>query len=82
MESGMEHTRYFKVIIEPDEDGVFIATVPAVPGVVEQGETPEEAFERVRESLTFFLDCKAEDGEEIPPSDADMGEVRGLELVV
>lgn len=68
MESGMEGTRYYKVVIEPDEDGVFIATVPAVPGVVEQGETTEEAFERVRESLTFFLNCKAEDGEEISRS--------------
>ena len=78
----MEVTRYYKINIEPDEDGVFISTVPAVPGVVEQGETTEEAFERVRESLTFFLDCKAEDGEEIPPSDADHSEVRGMELVV
>lgn len=82
MESGMEDTRYYKVVIDPDEDGVYIATVPALPGVVEQGETTEEAFERVREALTFTLDCMAEEGEEIPPSDADMSEVRGVELVV
>lgn len=31
----MEDIRRFTVEIEPDEDGVFIATVPALPGVVE-----------------------------------------------
>lgn len=45
----------YMVIIEPDEDGVYIATVPAVPGVVDQGDTPEEAFERAKESLHFAL---------------------------
>ena len=74
--------RYYKVIIEPDEDGVYIATVPALPGVVDQGDTPEEAFENVKESLYFALDCMIEDGEEIPPSDAETREVRGIALAV
>lgn len=74
--------RHYKVVIEPDEDGVFIATVPAVPGVVEQGETTDEAYERVKESLTFALDCMVEDKEAIPPSDADATEIRGVELAL
>jgi predicted RNase H-like HicB family nuclease len=78
----METTRHYRVVIEPDEDGVFIATVPALPGVVDQGGTADEAYERVRESLTFALDCMIEDGEEIPPSDAEVGEIRGVELAV
>ena len=74
--------RHYRVVIEPDEDGVFIATVPAVPGVVEQGETADEAYERVKESLTFALDCMTEDGEKIPPSDADVREIRGVDLAL
>lgn len=74
--------RHYKVIIEPDEDGVYIATVPALPGVVDQGDTPEEAYERVKESLHFALDCMADDGEELPPSDAEHQEIRGVELAV
>ncbi len=74
--------RHYNVIIEPDEDGVYIATVPALPGVVDQGDTPEEAFENVKESLFFALDCMREDNEELPPSDADVREVRGIELAV
>ena len=73
--------RHYKVIIEPDEDGVYIATVPALPGVVDQGDTPEEAFANVRESVHFALECMIEDGEEIRPSDAETREVRALELV-
>ena len=73
--------RYYKVIIEPDEDGVYIATVPALPGVVDQGNTPEEAFANVEESAHFALDCMMEDGEEIPPSDIEVREeVRTIEL--
>jgi predicted RNase H-like HicB family nuclease len=74
--------RYYRVIIEPDEDGVYIATVPAVPGVVDQGETPEEAYERVKESLYLALDSMIEDSEEIPPDDAEHREIRGIELAV
>lgn len=74
--------RHYKVIIEPDEDGVYIATIPALPGVVDQGATPQEAFERVEESAHFAMDCMVEDNEELPPSDADAREVRGIELAV
>ncbi len=59
--------KQYKVIIEPDEDGVYIATVPALPGVVDQGDTRQEAFERVEESAHFALDCMVEDNEELPP---------------
>lgn len=75
--------RRYKVIIEPDEDGVFVATVPSLPGVVEQGETPDEAFERIREALAFTLDSMNEEGEQIPPSDTPGGrEIRNVELAV
>jgi predicted RNase H-like HicB family nuclease len=74
--------RYYRVIIEPDENGVYIATVPALPGVVDQGDTVEEAFTNVKESLYFALDCMREDNEELPPSDAETREVRGIELAV
>jgi len=39
----VETTRRYAVVIEPDENGVFIATVPASPGVAEQGGTEQYA---------------------------------------
>lgn len=74
--------RRYSVIIEPDEDGVYVATVPSVPGVAEQGETVDEAVENLREALLFHLECMEEDGEELPPSDAPKREVRNVEIAV
>jgi predicted RNase H-like HicB family nuclease len=76
----MEDTRTYTVVIERDEDGVYIATIPAFPGVVEQGKTEEEAYERVTEAGFFTLKSMNERGEEIPPSDAGHQVLREVEL--
>ena len=78
----MESVRRYKAIIEPDEDGVYIATVPSVPGVVEQGESAQEAVERLKEALAFHLESMEMEGEEIPPSDSPEREIRNVELAV
>ena len=74
--------RSYKVVIEPDEDGVFVATVPSVPGVAEQGESVEEALENLKEALAFHLESMEMEGEELPPSDAPGREIRNVELAV
>lgn len=50
----------FKVIIEQDEDGIFVASVPALPGCHTQGDTYEKALERIREVIELCLE-EAED---------------------
>jgi len=50
----------FKVHIEPDEDGVFVATVPALPGCISQGKTEEEALANTQEAIALHLECMAE----------------------
>lgn len=62
----------YTVSIERDEDGVFVATVPVLPGVVEQGDTEDEAVERIGAALEFTITDMMESGEEIPPSDAEL----------
>lgn len=76
--------RRYKVIIETDENGVYVATAPALPGVVEQGDTEDEAFQNMGAALRFTLDSMSEEGEDLPPSDApvDSAKVRNIELVV
>ena len=78
----MESERRYKVIVETDEDGVYIATAPSVPGVAEQGESAEEAVENLKTALAFHLESMEIEGEEIPPSDAPGREVRNVELAV
>lgn len=53
----------FKVIIEQDEDGVFLASVPAVPGCISQGITYEEARAHIAESLQLCLEVADQDEE-------------------
>jgi predicted RNase H-like HicB family nuclease len=78
----LEEPRTYIAVVEQDEDGVYIATIPALPGVVEQGDTEEEALKRVIEAGTFTLNSMAEDGEEIPPSDVGSRVVREIVLAV
>ena len=45
----------YRVYLEPDEDGVFVATCPALPGCVSQGLTRVEATENIREAIEGYL---------------------------
>ncbi len=52
----------FKVLIEKDEDGFYIATVPSLPGCISQGKTELEAETNIAEAIELHLKCLAEDG--------------------
>jgi predicted RNase H-like HicB family nuclease len=51
----MSRGRY-RVVLEPDEDGNWIVTVPAVPGCHSYGRTIEQARRRIREALSLWVD--------------------------
>lgn len=52
----------FKVLIEKDEDGYYVATVPSLPGCISQGKTEEEARENIKEAIELHLTALAEEG--------------------
>ncbi len=58
----------YRVIIEQDEDGIFIAEVPSLPGCVSQGDTRLEALANIREAIEVYLESLAAHGEPVPPS--------------
>lgn len=37
----------YRVLIQPDEDGVHVAECPSLPGCISQGKTREEALANV-----------------------------------
>lgn len=47
------------VLIEQDEDGIYVAKVPDIPGCYTQGRTVEQAMERIVEAIQVCL--KADD---------------------
>ena len=62
----MAMTLTYSVVLEPQPEGGFTVTVPALPEVVTQGETEEEAIDMVREAIELALEVRIERGEEIP----------------
>lgn len=54
----------FTVLIEQDEDGIYVAKVPDIPGCYTQGKTVEQAMERIKEAMQVCLEA---DTEEIIP---------------
>ena len=58
----------YRVLIEQDEDGVFVAEVPALPGCISEGQTRAEAVENVKEAMAAYLESLEAHNEPIPPS--------------
>ena len=46
----------FKVLIERDDDGFFVASVPALPGCHTQAKTLQELMGRVRDAIRLCVD--------------------------
>lgn len=66
----METKEYsYTVLFEPAEEGGFVVTCPALPGLVTQGETIEEARAMAEDAIRGYLESVMKDGLPIP---ADM----------
>ena len=57
----------YRVLIEPDEDGVFVAEVPALPGCISEGSTRAEAIANIKEAIAVYLESLQKHGEPVPP---------------
>jgi predicted RNase H-like HicB family nuclease len=47
-----------KVIVEPGEDGYYVAHVPSLKGCWSQGKTKEEALQNIREAIDLYLESE------------------------
>jgi antitoxin HicB len=57
----------FRVIVQPDEDGVFVAECPTLPGCISQGKTRTEAMANIKDAIEGYLASVKKHGEPIPP---------------
>jgi predicted RNase H-like HicB family nuclease len=56
----------YTVVLEQESDGGFVASVPALPGCVSQGDTRSEALANIREAIELYVqDCR-DAGEPVP----------------
>jgi predicted RNase H-like HicB family nuclease len=57
----------YRVLIEQDEDGVFVAEVPSLPGCISQGQTRSEALKNIKEAIAGYLESLEAHKEPVPP---------------
>ena len=66
----------FIITLSQDEDGVYIAECPAIPGCVSQGKTESDAEANIREAIKECLEVRAEKGMPLTVS------IRQLEVAI
>ncbi len=64
MDVKQQMAKVFSVIIERDEEGNYVATVPELRGCRTQAQSLDKLMERIREAIRLYLEVK---GEEVAP---------------
>jgi len=62
----------FKIVVEKDETGYYVAEVPALPGCVTQGRTLEEVKKNIKEAIEGWLEVM---NDKVKKTDAQTFEV-------
>ncbi len=57
----------YRIFIEHDEDGVFVAECPSLPGCISQGKTRSEALQNIQDAIKGYLESLRKHNEPIPP---------------
>ena len=57
----------YTILLEPDEDGGFVVTCPALPGLVTHGDSLEQVREHAAEAIELYLECLQAEGSAIRP---------------
>ena len=58
--------KYEVIIYWSDEDQVFIAELPELPGCMAHGESQESALKNAQEAIHLWIDTANEFGEPVP----------------
>ena len=59
-------TYKYRIVIEQEEDGIYIAICPALQGCHSQGDTVDEAIENIKDAIRLHIEARKAIGEPIP----------------
>ncbi len=62
----------YRVIIEKDEDGIYVARVPDLPGCATEGKNRKELMKNVKEAIQVYLEALKKQGDPIPVETAQV----------
>lgn len=57
----------YRVLIEQDEDNIFVAECPSLPGCISQGSTREEALKNIEDAIRGYIESLKAHNEAVPP---------------
>jgi predicted RNase H-like HicB family nuclease len=57
-----ETAMQFNVVLDRDEDGMWVVECPSIPGCISQGKTKQEALKNIKEAIQLCLEVRAERG--------------------
>lgn len=57
----------YRVLIEQDEDGIYVSEAPSLPGCISQGLTRAEALDNIKEAIAAYIESLEAHNEPIPP---------------
>jgi predicted RNase H-like HicB family nuclease len=57
----------YRIIIEQDEDGIYVAECPSLPGCISQGTTRDEAIMNIQDAMKGYLQSLNKHNEPVPP---------------
>ena len=57
----------YRILIEQDEDGMFVAECPLLPGCISEGKTREDAIANIKDAIIGYLESLKKHNEPIPP---------------
>ena len=57
-----------RIIIEQDEDGIFVAECSTFPGCISEGKTRQEAINNIKDAIKGYIESLKKHKEAIPPT--------------
>ncbi|OGM21781.1 hypothetical protein A2714_04410 [Candidatus Woesebacteria bacterium RIFCSPHIGHO2_01_FULL_38_9] len=70
----------YRVIIEQDEDGIYVASVPSLQGCYTEGNTFEEALKNIEDVLKLHIKARKERGLPLDDSKTEFVGVKDISL--
>lgn len=66
----------YRIIVEQDEDGIFVAECPSLPGCISQGKTRKESLENIQDAIKGYIESLKKHNEPVPlPIEEEIVEV-------
>ena len=70
----------FHVLIERDEDGMYVGKVPELQGCLSQGDSLDDLMKNIREAIELCLEVRSGDKEDVKEEQVKFVGVQEIEV--